>query len=128
MALVNWLLHKSGHGFNALDDAASAPVFSPGLRGAVRASLAHARQTNDPPCRGDGDFILNTQENGLLRNVRLSAQATEADNRAVLASYDVDGYHRERRFMVVLFDGAWKLENIVEANGTSLRRALGCGR
>ena len=91
VALVDWLLHNSGHGFNALDDAASAPVFSPGLRAGVRASLAQARRTNDPPCGGDGDFILNTQENGLLRNVRLSARATAADRRTVSASYDVDG-------------------------------------
>ena len=128
VALVTWLLRSSGHGFNALDDAASAPVFSPGLRAAVRASLAHARQTNDPPCGGNGDFILDTQENGLVRNVRLSAQSTAADRRAVSASYEVDGYQRKRSFMVVLLDGAWKLENIVEANGRSLRRALGCGR
>lgn len=121
-------MHNSGHSFNALDDAASTPVFSPGLRAGVRASLARARQTNDPPCGGDGDFILNTQENGVLRNVRLSAQATAADRRAVSASYDVDGYHRERRFMVVLLDGAWKLENIVEPTGASLRRALECRR
>ena len=128
VALVGWLLRTSGHGFNALDDAADAPVFSPGLRAAVRASLTQARRTNDPPCGGDGDFILDTQENGVVRNVRLNAQATGTDRRAVSASYDVDGYHRERRFMVVLLDGAWKLENIVEANGRSLRRALGCGR
>ena len=60
VALVDWLLHTSGHGFDPLGDTGSAPVFSPGLRAAVSASLAHARQTNDPPCGGNGDFILDT--------------------------------------------------------------------
>ena len=124
VALVGWLLRNSMHGFNGLNDAASAPVFSPGLRAAVRTSLARGRQLDGPSCGGDGDFILNTQENGDLSNVRLSAQPTAVDRRTVSASYDVDSYHREQQFMVVMLDVKWKLENIMEPSGKSLRRIL----
>ena len=126
VALIAWLIGHSGKGFNAVDDAATGNVFSPGLRQAVRAAMLRSRQRDEPPCGADGDIILDTQEDGETQNVRLSAQPTGPDRVTVAASFDVDGYHRDRRYMTVNLDGAWKLENIIESNGSSLRRSLDC--
>jgi hypothetical protein len=129
VALVTWLIqHSGGHGFQEQDDAASATVFSPGLRAAIRASFARSRQRNEPPCGADGDFILETQEDGPVTNLRVSSQPTASDRATVATSFDIVGYHRSPKFMAVLLDGAWKVENIVSAEGVSLRRSLACGR
>lgn len=64
-ALVTWLIKSNnGRGFQFVDDAATAPVFSPGLRSALLASLTRSRQRNEPPWGADGDIILDTQEDG----------------------------------------------------------------
>lgn len=126
LALVAWLIGHSGRGFVAVDEAANETVFSPGLRAALRASLLRSRQRDEPPCEANGDIILDTQEGGTAQNLRLSVQPTAADRAMVSASYDVDGSHRDRRYFTVNLDGVWKLENIIEANGTSLRRSLDC--
>ena len=128
VALVGWLLAHSGREFRPEDDSATATVFSPGLRAALRASFARSHQRNEPPCGADGDIILETQEGGRPSNVRLAAQRTEPDRVVVAASFDVDGYHRDSKFMTVQLDGVWKLENIVMAEGISLRRSLACQR
>ena len=126
IALVTWLIQQSGHGTSFSDDAANVAVFSPGLRTALRTSYARSRQRNEPPCGMDGDIILNTQEGGAAQNLRLSTQATAPDRTTVASSFDVDGYHRNQQFMTVNLGGAWKLENIVDAHGVSLRRSLDC--
>ncbi len=125
-ALVAWLLQQSSQGVNFGDASKNANVFSPGLRGALRASFAQSRREDSPPCGANGDIIRDSQENGRVENLRLSTQATAPDRATVAASFDVDGYHRNRRFMVVNLDGTWKLENIVEADGKSMRRSLEC--
>ena len=126
LTLIAWLLANSGNGFEPLNDASTGNVFSPGLRDAVRSSVAHSRAVNEPPCGANGDFILETQEMGRPINTRLAVQTSAVDRAAVSASYDVDGHHRTRRYMVVNLGGAWKLENIQEANGSTLRRSLAC--
>jgi len=64
-ALVTWLIKSNnGRGFQFVDDAATPPVFSPGLRSALLASLTRSRQRNEPPWGADGDIILDTQEDG----------------------------------------------------------------
>lgn len=128
VALVTWLIRNSGHGFQADDDATTASVFSPGLRATLRASLARSRQRNEPPCGADGDIILNSQEDGTPQNLRLSTRSTAPDRQTVTVSFDIVGYHRDRRFMTVLLDGTWKVDNIVDADGASLRRSLECRR
>ena len=128
VALVTWLIGHSSGGFEAWDDAANANVFSPGLREALRMSFLRSRQQGEPPCGADGNIILDMQENGAAHNLRLSSRPTAPDRVTVAASFDVDGYHRDRRFMTVNLDGVWKLENIVQANGSSLRRSLDCRR
>ncbi len=128
-ALVTWLIqHANGNGFKPEDDAANTAVFSPGLRAALRASFARSRQRNEPPCGADGDVIVETQEFGPVTNLRVGSQPTAADRATVAASFDVVGYHRAPKFMAVLLDGTWKVENIVTADGSSLRRVLACGR
>lgn len=125
VALVTWLLQHSGRDFDFSKDAATPTVFSPGLRSAIRASLARSRQVNEPPCGADGDIVLATQEFGPAENMRISAQQTATDRVTVTTSFDVVGYHRDRRFLTVNMDGIWKVENI-EADGHSLRRLLAC--
>ena len=125
-ALVAWLLQQSSQGVNFGDDTKNADVFSPGLRAALRASFARSRRDDAPPCGANGDIIRASQEDGRVENLRLSTQATAPDRATVAASFDVDGYHRNRRFMMVSLEGAWRLENIVEADGSSLRRSLDC--
>ncbi|HEY0205172.1 MAG TPA: hypothetical protein VGC15_13600 [Acetobacteraceae bacterium] len=125
-ALVAWLLQQSSSGTNFTDDAKNADVFSPGLRAALRASAARSRREGAPPCGANGDIIRDSQETGRVENLRLSTQAAAPDRATVAASFDVDGYHRDRRFMAVNLDGAWKLENVIEADGSSLRRSLDC--
>jgi hypothetical protein len=128
-SLVLWLIqHSAGRGLNVTDVPSTSNVFSPGLRAALTASFQRSRLRNEPPCGADGDIILETQEEGAVSNLRLSAQQTAPDRTIVAASFDVDGYHRAPRFMTVLLDGAWKVENIVSADGVSLRRALDCRR
>jgi len=126
LALVAWLIGHSGRGFVAVDEVANETVFSPGLRAALRASLLRSRQRNEPPCGANGDIILDTQDGGTAQNLRLSVQPTAADRATVSASYDVDGFHRDRRYFAINLDRVWKLENIIEANVTSLRRSLDC--
>ena len=128
VALITWLIGHSGRGFNATDDGSAVNVFSPGLRDAIRRSLLRSRQAGDVPCGLDGDILLDTQEEGIVRNLRLSAAPNGPDRVAVAASYEVDGYHRDRRYLTVNLDGAWKLENINESDGSSLRRLLDCRR
>ncbi len=126
-ALVTWLIeNNNGRGFQFVDDAATAPVFSPGLRSALLASLTRSRQRNEPPWGADGDIILDTQEDGAARSLLLSKQRTAPDRSTVSASFDVDGARRSRRFMAVNLGGAWRIENIVEADGLSLQRSLEC--
>ena len=127
-ALVTWLITHSGHGFEARDDAATATVFSPGLRAAIRTSFARSRQRKEPPCGADGDIILDSQEPGTPENLRVSAQTTAPDRQTVAATFDIVGYHRTPKFMTVLLDGTWKVENIISADGLSLRRSLDCRR
>ena len=125
--LVAWLIKNSGAGFNVMDETANAAVLTPGLRAALRVSLARSRQRNEPPCGANGDIILGTQEEGAAQNVRLSAEATAPDRQAVSASFDIVGSHRTLKYMTVLLDGAWKVENII-SEGVSLRRSLDCKR
>lgn len=126
--LISWLLLHSGRGFDPGNVPATAPVFSPGLRAALESSYARSRRDDEPPCGAEGDILLSTQEDGAAQNIRLAVQATAPDRATVSASFDADGYHRDRRYMTVLLDGVWKLENILETDGGSLRRALDCRR
>ena len=125
-SLVTWLLQHSGRDFDPGNDTANAAVFSPGLRAALRATFQRSRERNQPPCGANGDIILATQEAGAPENLRTSVQPTAPDRITVAASYDLLGDHRNRRYLTVNLDGAWKLENIIEADGISLRRSLDC--
>lgn len=125
-ALVTWLLQHSSRDFRPEDDNASDNVFSPGLRAALRATYLRSRQRNEPPCGANGDIILDTQEEGAPANLRVSVQPTGSDRVTVATSYDIAGYHRDRRYLTINLGGVWKLENIIEADGSSLRRSLDC--
>jgi hypothetical protein len=124
--LVKWLVENSGRGFIATDSAANANVFSPGLRAELQTSLARSHRLNEPPCGADGDIILDSQESGTPQNLQLLVRPTAPDRQTVMASFDIVGYHRNQRFMTVLLEGSWKIENIIDTNGKSLRRLLAC--
>lgn len=56
LALVTWLLQHSSPDVDFSKDAATANVFSRGLRSGIRGSRARARsrQLNEAPCGADG--------------------------------------------------------------------------
>ena len=124
---MTWLIGHSSHGFNPLNGAETVNVFSPGLRTAIRDNMQHSRQTDAPPCGADGDIILDTQDAGMVRGPDLTVQTTAPERVTVAGSYEVDEYHRDRRYMTVNLGGSWKLENIIESNNSSLRQSLAYG-
>lgn len=125
--LVRWLIgHAGGHGFDGTSDRANATVFSPGLRAAIRESLARSRQRGEPPCGANGDLVLDLQEYGEIRDLNLVTEKTDVDRATVRATFESVTYRRDLRFMAVRLDGIWMIENIVTSDGHSLRRSLGC--
>ena len=127
VALVTWLV-THGEAVQYADDRTNGSLFSPGLRTAMRASLEKASRAKEVPCGLDGNVILECQECGPAQHLRVASQATAPDRATVSASFDIVGTPRSPRFMAVLLDGTWKIENIVNAEGGSLRRQLQCLR
>ena len=128
---MRWLIeHAGGRGFDGTDDRANAAVFSPslrtGLRTALRQSLVRGRQQGQPPCGANGDVVLDMQEYGPIQGLRLMTEKTESDRATVRATSEAVGYHRDLTLMAVRLNGAWMAENIVTADGHSLRRSLAC--